>query len=51
MTMHDSQGFLLDAKTARIALSIWGAAVLLYALWRSRGAASPDPIRESGPIL
>jgi hypothetical protein len=51
MTMHDAQDFLLDANSARIALAIWGAVVLLYALWRSRGAASPDPIRESGPIL
>lgn len=49
--MYESQGFVLDGKTVRIALSIWGAAVLLYALWRSRGEASPDPIRESGPIL
>jgi hypothetical protein len=51
MTMHESQGFWLDAKIVSIALSVWGAAVLLYALWRSRGEASPDPIRESGPIL
>ena len=49
--MHDAQGWWLDEKTASIALAIWGAVVLLYALWRSRGKASPDSIRESGPIL
>jgi hypothetical protein len=50
MTMHESQGWLLDSKTVWIVLSAFGAAVLLHALWRSRGAATPDPIRESGPI-
>ena len=35
----------------RILLSIFGAAVLLHALWRSRGDGKPDPVRESGPIL
>jgi len=49
--MHDAQGWPLDTKTVWIALSVWGAAVLLHALWRSRGGAAPDPIRESGPIL
>jgi hypothetical protein len=49
--MHDAQGWLLDNRTTSIALAIWGVAVLLYALWRSRGEASPDRIRESGPIL
>jgi hypothetical protein len=49
--MHESQDWLLDMKTTSIALAIWGAVVLVYALWRSRGEASPDPIRESGPIL
>jgi hypothetical protein len=48
--MHEIQGWLLDTKTVWIALSILGAAVLLYALRRSRGSAAPDPIRESGPI-
>lgn len=33
------------------ALAIWGLMILLYAAWRSRGEAKPDPIRESGPIL
>jgi hypothetical protein len=51
MTMHDTEGWLLDGTTAWIALAVWGAAVLLHAWWRSRGAASPDPIRESGPIV
>lgn len=49
--MHGTQGWLLDTKTVWIALSTWGAAILLYALWRSRGDAKPDPVRESGPIL
>jgi len=49
--MHGTHGFLLDARMVQIALSVWGALVLLHALWRSRGDASPDPIRESGPIL
>ena len=49
--MHDTQGWLLDATTVWIALSAWAAAVLLHALWRSSGAAAPDPIRESGPIF
>jgi hypothetical protein len=51
MSMHEAQGWLLDKGTTSVALAIWGAAVFLYALWRSRGEASPDPIRESGPIL
>ena len=50
MTMHETQGWLLDMKTVWIALAILGFAVLLYAVWRSRGSAAPDPIRESGPI-
>lgn len=49
--MHDTQGWLLDTKTVWIALSTWGGTILLYAWWRSRGNANPDPIRESGPIL
>ena len=49
--MHGTHGWFLDARTVWIALSLWGAAVLLHALWRSRGDAEPDPIRESGPIL
>ena len=48
--MHEPQGFLLDARLASIALAVWAAAVLLHAVWRSRGDASLDPIRESGPI-
>jgi hypothetical protein len=50
MNMHETQGWLLDANAVRIALSVWAAAVVLHAWWRSRGPASPDPIRESGPI-
>ncbi len=49
--MHGTEGCYLDTKTVWIALSIYGAAVLLYALWRSRGNADPDPIRPSGPIV
>jgi len=49
--MHGTHGWFLDTRTVWIALSVWGAAVLLHALWRSRGDAKPDPIRESGPIL
>ena len=49
--MHGTQGWWLDAKTVWIALSVFGAAVLVHALWRWRGDAKPDPIRESGPIL
>ncbi len=49
--MHGTHGWFLDTRTVLIVLSAWSAAVLLYALWRSRGDAKPDPIRESGPIL
>ena len=49
--MHGAEACYLDTKTVWIALSILGAAILLHALWRSRGKAEPDPIRESGPIL
>ena len=49
--MHGTAGCLLDTRTVWIAMSIWGAMVLLHALWRSRGDAQPDSIRESGPIL
>lgn len=49
--MHGTHGWLLDTKAVWFALSVWGATVLVYALWRSRGNAKPDPIRESGPIL
>jgi len=49
--MHETEGWLLDAKTVQIALAVWAATVLLYAWLRSRGPASPDPIRESGPIV
>jgi hypothetical protein len=51
MTMHEPEGWLLDATTIWIALSVWGVVVLLHAGWRSRGPAAPDPIRESGPIV
>ena len=30
MTMHETEGWLLDGKTVWIALAVWGAAVLLY---------------------
>jgi len=50
MTMPETEGWLLDATAFRIALAVWAAAVLVHGWWRSRGPASPDPIRESGPI-
>ncbi len=42
-------GWLPDARHAMVALVVWAVAVLLYAMWRSRGDAPPDPIRPSGP--
>jgi hypothetical protein len=51
MTMHETHGWLLDERTVRIFLWLYAAGVLLHALWRSRGSATPDPIRESGPIF
>jgi hypothetical protein len=38
-------------KTVQVGLAVYGVLVILHALWRSRGTASPDPVRESGPIL
>ena len=49
--MHGTHGWLLGTQAVWIALSVWGATVLVHALWRSRGDAEPDPIRESGPLL
>jgi hypothetical protein len=49
--MRETERWLLDAKSIQIALAVWAAAVLLHAWWRSRGRASPDPIRTSGPIV
>ena len=49
--MHEPGGWVLDTRTVWIALSIFVAAVLVHALWRSAGEARPDPIRQSGPIL
>ena len=49
--MHETPSWFLDAKTTSIVLAMWGFAVILHALWRSRGAAPVDPIRESGPIV
>lgn len=34
-----------------IVLAVYGLVVILHAVWRSRGQATPDPIRDSGPIL
>lgn len=42
---------MIDATTMKLALLIWAAVVLAHAVWRSMGAAAPDRIRESGPIL
>ena len=49
--MLDSQGWLLNAQVVRVVLATYGAAVLLYALWRSRSGGLQDPVRDSGPIL
>lgn len=35
----------------RIFLGVYFLVVILHAGWRSRGQGSPDPIRDSGPIL
>jgi len=43
--------WFVDARWCWIVLSAWTAAVLVHGLWRSRGTAAPDPIRESGPIF
>jgi hypothetical protein len=40
----------LDAEAAWVFLAVWGAVVLAYALWRSRGDAPQDPLRPSGPL-
>lgn len=48
--MPESHAWMLDAQFAKIVLVAWGAAVLVYGAWRSRGEATPDPIRESGPL-
>ena len=49
--MHASYGWLLDAPTVTFLLAAWAAIVLAHAGWRSGGAAAPDPVRDSGPIL
>jgi len=49
--MHESSGWLLDAPTVKTILGALSAIALLHAAWRSRGAAAPDPVRDSGPIL
>ena len=49
--MHDAGAWFVDAKLVWIVLAAWSAAVLVHGLWRSRGEAPTDPIRESGPIL
>jgi hypothetical protein len=38
-------------EAARVFLVAYGVVVIAYAVWRSRGQASPDPLRESGPVL
>jgi hypothetical protein len=51
MSMQGIEGWLPDQKTASIAHTVWWIVVILHGVWRSRGEARPDPIRESGPIL
>ena len=40
---------ILSGFQALIALGVWVAAVVLYALYRSVLDPQPDPIRPSGP--
>lgn len=49
--MLESQGWLLNVQAVWVVLAAYGAAVLLHAVWRSRGNGGQDPIRDSGPIL
>jgi hypothetical protein len=49
--MHDAHGWFLDARLAKLVTAIWMVAVIVYGLWRSRGSAAQDVMRESGPIL
>jgi hypothetical protein len=49
--MHETHGWLPTATTAWFVLGTFGGLVIAHALWRSRGSASPDPIRQSGPIF
>jgi hypothetical protein len=49
--MHDTLGWFLDARTTKIVIAVWILAVIVYGLWRSRGNAAQNAIRESGPIL
>jgi hypothetical protein len=49
--MHETHGWLLDARLAKILTVAWVAVVLVYGFWRSRGQGAQDPIRESGPIF
>jgi hypothetical protein len=39
------------ARAAEMFLAIYLVVVVAHAVWRSRGPASPDPIRASGPVL
>jgi hypothetical protein len=49
--MHEVAHWMLDARTLKVVIAIWFAAVIVYGFWRSRATAPADPIRESGPIL
>lgn len=40
----------MGPQTPWIAVTVWLAVVLLHGLWRSRGEAAPDPVREAGPL-
>lgn len=37
-------------ETPWIAVAVWTGIVVLHGLWRSRGQAVPDPVREAGPL-
>lgn len=49
--MHEASGWLLDATAARVFTAAWVVVVIVYGLWRSRGDAKADAVRESGPIF
>lgn len=42
-------GWILRAPESWVFLGVWLIVVLGYGLWRSRGSATPDRVRESGP--
>lgn len=51
MTSLAGSASLPAVRIAWLVLAVWAFVVFLYAAYRSRGEARPDPIRPSGPIL